>query len=638
MRQIVPGVIVLAMFSVLLLRSVQLRVRLWNAALPSASGEGPSTQGELRRQLPTAGRFGSDARRRGPAAGGPRSGGFGQRGFAAGRRRPGGFGPGGPRPARGEEGPTPGRQLAPGDVPVYPDRDLYDPDVIHTLFLDFENPDWETELESFQHTDVHVLVRLTVDSRSYENVGVRSGGSTAYTAVPRGRKRPLNLSLDLVDKDQRLDGYRTLSLLNADGDPSFLRSVLYNRIARDYLPAPKCNLVRVVINGESWGVYVNQQPFHADFAQEWFGECQGAQWKVPVNFSGAAALMDRGDDPDQYRRLYELESEDRPEAWGKLVELCQALNRMPDDQLATELDRLLNVDRALWFLALENVLGDDDGYLSRGSDYAMYQDERYGRFHLLPLDSNHTFRSPQGRGFFGGGWSPGLDPLARADAATRPLLRRLLGRRDLRARYLAHVRTIAEQWLDWQVLGPVCEGYWQLIDSEVQADTRKVATYEEFRDAATASPPAGRHPFGVPPGLKVYADARREFLLQHPEICRPTPSITAVSAAPAAGGGRSAAELVVSAVVRGDEEPAAVILHAASAPGAPFRATRMFDDGSHGDQRPGDGTWTATISAPRRGGELRYYVEARAVPELGTAVFHPRSTELGAHRYPVLER
>ena len=50
-----------------------------------------------------------------------------------------------------------------------------------------------------------------------------------------------------------------LNLLNANQDPTFLRSVLYLDIARDYIPAVKANFVRVVINGESWGVHVNSR-------------------------------------------------------------------------------------------------------------------------------------------------------------------------------------------------------------------------------------------------------------------------------------------------------------------------------------------------------------------------------------------
>ncbi|MEJ7637520.1 MAG: CotH kinase family protein [Singulisphaera sp.] len=47
-----------------------------------------------------------------------------------------------------------------------------------------------------------------------------------------------------------------MNLLNSHEDPTFLHTVLYFDIARHYIP-PKANFVRVVINGESWGLYVN---------------------------------------------------------------------------------------------------------------------------------------------------------------------------------------------------------------------------------------------------------------------------------------------------------------------------------------------------------------------------------------------
>ena len=82
--------------------------------------------------------------------------------------------------------------------------------------------------------------------------------------IRAGHKRSLNLSLDFVDRDQKLYGYKTLNLLNSHEDPSFLHTVLYSQIARSYIPAPKANFVRVVINGESWGLYVNAQQFDKD--------------------------------------------------------------------------------------------------------------------------------------------------------------------------------------------------------------------------------------------------------------------------------------------------------------------------------------------------------------------------------------
>ncbi len=99
--------------------------------------------------------------------------------------------------------------------------------------------------------------------------------------VPEGSKRSLNLTFDFADEKQHLHGYKTLNLLNANGDPTFMRTVLYSHIARHYIPAPKANYVNVVINGESWGVYVNAQQFNKDFTRDYFKTTKGARWKVP---------------------------------------------------------------------------------------------------------------------------------------------------------------------------------------------------------------------------------------------------------------------------------------------------------------------------------------------------------------------
>jgi hypothetical protein len=129
---------------------------------------------------------------------------------------------------------------------------------------------------------------------------------SSFMMVGKGRKRSLNLSLDFVNKDQRLRGYRTVNLLNSNGDPRFLRSVLLLHVARQYIPAPKANCMRVVINGESWGVYVNAQQFNTDFIKEWFKTTDCARWKVPGSPRGRGRFEYLGKEPGPYRRIYEI--------------------------------------------------------------------------------------------------------------------------------------------------------------------------------------------------------------------------------------------------------------------------------------------------------------------------------------------
>jgi len=396
----------------------------------------------------------------------------------------------------------PGRRLAPAEAPSYPGTPLYDPGTLRTIFLAFENDDWEQELEAFYRSDVEVPATAVVDRRTYTDVGVHFRGSSSFMMVPRGSKRSLNLSFDFVNQKQALDGYTTLNLLNAHGDGSFLRAVLYSQIARGYLPAPKANYVRVVINGESWGVYVNAQQFNRDFLRDYFGTTKGARWKVPGSPGGHAGLNYLGEDVNAYKRLYELKTKDDPKAWADLIHLCRVLNETPPDRLEAELDPILNIDGALKFLAVDIALVNSDGYWTRASDYSIYQDVK-GRFHIIPHDMNEGLADEAGRGRGGPPPSVDLDPLAVLGDPNKALRAQLLAVPAFRARYLGYVRDIAENWLDWKKLGPIAARYQALIAADVKADTRKLYSTGEFEAGLSDSPQS----------LKTFVQQRRAYLL-----------------------------------------------------------------------------------------------------------------------------
>jgi spore coat protein CotH len=602
--------------------------------------------------------------------------------------RRGGFG----RRGGNETTPQPGRKLTPADVQSFPNSPLYASNILRTFFLEFENTDWEKELADFKSTDVEVPAKLTVDGKTYPDIGVHFHGMSSYMMVGEGQKRSLVLTLDFIHPDQQLGGYRKLNLLNSHEDPSFLRTVLSLQIARAYLPAPKANFARVVINGESWGVYVNQQHFNKDLVDDGFGTTKGARWKVPGSPNGHGGLNYLGDDPAAYKRIYEIKSKDNTKSWTDLIQLCKVLDETPSNRLEKALTPLLDIDGVLRFFAWDNALANGDGFWTRASDYDLYQDPG-GRFHLIPYDANETFSSgggpggpggpsgpggfgpgmliagqmlaqgdkngdqkltkeefsaladtwfdkldadktgklsqaqfaakladllptPQERGGFGppggggqgdgqrpGGvrrgfgpamflaqplfaamdanqdgavtrqelkdtfatwftkWAtntsgeltqmelrdglnaalprpnfggpgggPGgggtirggteLDPLANARDTSKPLLSKMLAVPSLRARYLGYVRDIAEKWLDWSRLGPIAAQYQALIADEVKADTRKLDSFEAFRQglAGDAAPSSGARGPGGEVSIKRFADLRRAYLLKYREV------------------------------------------------------------------------------------------------------------------------
>jgi len=428
-----------------------------------------------------------------------------------------------PRGRRGWRGQTgrvgglPGPDLSPEDVEWHPDAPLYDLATLRTLFVEFESDDWERELEDFYHTDVEVPATLIVDGREYPEVGVNFRGNTSYTFSGTGWKRPLKISLDYVDDRQRLGGYRTLNLLNSMSDPTFLRIVLYMQIARDYMPAPKANFVRLVINGESWGVYVNVQQFNSDFLREWFPNSDGARWKTPGSPRGGGGLAYWGDNPDSYRRAYEIKTKDEPESWQALIHLCEVLSTTSPERLEQELAPLLDIDGVLRFLAIDKALINNDGYWTRASDYSLYMDSG-GQFHVFPYDTNESFRPPE----FGWG-SVELDPFAGAEDPNKPLLSRLLAVPSLRDRYLAYLSDVAERWLDWDKIGPLAEQYQALIANDMASDTHSPYSFEEFQSGVEGSGDGfsnfrGGYSSPSPISLKEFVEQRRAYLLSHPDL------------------------------------------------------------------------------------------------------------------------
>jgi hypothetical protein len=118
---------------------------------------------------------------------------------------------------------------------------------------------------------------------------------------------------------------------------------------------------------------------------------------------------------------------------------------------------------------------------------------------------------PGGRGPGGGPGGGGvtLDPLVSLSDANKPLISKLLAVPAFKARYLGYVRDIAEKWLDWSKIGPVAQQYHELIAEDVEVDTRKLDSTEEFENSLSGE---------AQNSLKNFAEKRRAFLLKNAEV------------------------------------------------------------------------------------------------------------------------
>ncbi|HEU4418370.1 MAG TPA: CotH kinase family protein, partial [Planctomycetota bacterium] len=372
----------------------------------------------------------------------------------------------------------------------------------------------------------------------------------------------------------------------------------------------------------------------------------GDRFKVPPDFSGNGGLRWLGDEPQAYKRNYQLKSNDNEIAWRALVDLCAVLERTATEDLERIVPQHLDVDGMLWFLAVDNALGDDDGYHSRASDYSLYRDP-HGRFHAIPRDNNEVLlgarsgprggdpgaprggpgagpgAGPGGRGGpppdgppGGPGAAPGgrrggpgpggavTSPLQMASREDRPLLRRLLEVPAWKQRYLANLRELATTALSPDVIGARIDRWQTLLEPFVKDDVHSLYGYDAFlRSFAKdeTGKPAPRSLMAIIAQRSTQTLADPAMQGQWPELAEPTTT--------AQLGSDGTYTLVVSCRVEGSK---VVRLHSDRGAFGAFTAENMHDDGAHGDGSAGDGVYGALLPAIAAGETWRFWIEATA--------------------------
>jgi spore coat protein CotH len=163
-----------------------------------------------------------------------------------------------------------------------------------------------------------------------------------------------------------------------------------------------------------------------------------------------------------------------------LFRFLEVLNKCPDETFPTEIEKVLDVDEVLRFLAVSVLIVHLDNYIGMGHNYYLYEDD--GKFCVIPWDLNMAF------GTFGMGPNRGgvgnvdlyIDEPTTGPFTERPLVTRLLEHKPYLEKY--------HQYLEQLLKGDFAEGVIEaridelagLIRPYVEADDLKFFTNEDF--------------------------------------------------------------------------------------------------------------------------------------------------------------
>ena len=327
-------------------------------------------------------------------------------------------------------------------------QSMYDNTSVTKIEIYFSTTNWDQLLDNYYAAglDERLLAdSVVINGNMKDSVGVKYKGNSTYSA--NNAKNPINIALDYVQDNQDYQGFRTIKLSNGQNDPSFVREVLSFEIARKYMKVPQSNYAEVHINGAYHGLYVNTESINSDFQNDYlYADTDNTRFKCNPEsvFSGnGSSLAYLGTDSASYEDYYELKSDF---AWQDLIDLTYTINSNP-----TDLESILDVDRALWMLAFNNVLVNLDSYTGPfRQNYYLIKDDN-NRMNTITWDLNESLG---GFEMINNGGGPGsanlqdliqLDPILRLGESNWPLIDVLLSDDTYRRMYIAHMRTILEE-------------------------------------------------------------------------------------------------------------------------------------------------------------------------------------------------
>lgn len=234
---------------------------------------------------------------------------------------------------------------------------------------------------------------------------------------PLDNKPALTLKFDQFVPGRRFHGLTKIHLNNSVQDPTYMHEYIARHIFRAAgVPAPRVTNTRVWINGRDWGAYTLIEGFNRAFLKRFFKDDDGTIYDA--NFA------------DVDRQLRPITPGDKP---GADTRILAAAAQEPDPvRRRAALEKVLDVERFLSFMAVEHLIADWDGYCGNRNNTRIYFVPTAGHFVFLPHGKDQIFGDP---GF----------PLFR-DAG-------LLGRAIMqdpvsRERYMERLRHLRETVLD----------------------------------------------------------------------------------------------------------------------------------------------------------------------------------------------
>jgi hypothetical protein len=327
--------------------------------------------------------------------------------------------------------------------PFYTDR-------VATVRIIMKDADWQ-DLQMRAYNKDYYKADFWFDDELVPDVAVRTKGNASLqeTVNWKSLRFPLAIDFNLFNNKLTFHGMKKVHFNNGWSDPTLIRDVIsYEIFSKMGVPSPRASIVDLYVNNQHLGVYTMAEAVDSSFLSRYFSNTTGNLYKPEVssarldwtektayrNFSyfgmtqpaaeenpileqnwGGGRLGDilrALDEEDEFtvsrsdnasdivktssfampRNFLEgaglKSNQDKPDYTG-LFKLLDVLNNEPDETFPQEIEKVLDVDETLRYLAVSAGIVHLDNYIGIGHNTYLYEVD--GKFTVIPWDLNMTF-------------------------------------------------------------------------------------------------------------------------------------------------------------------------------------------------------------------------------------------------------
>ena len=159
------------------------------------------------------------------------------------------------------------------------EKKLFDTSKVHTI--DIVMDDWDSFIDGCED-EKYVSCAVVIDNEAYKNVAIRAKGNTSLSSVAAyGNDRySFKVEFDHYDSGKSYHGLDKLSLNNIIQDNTYMKDYLcYQMMGYMGVDAPLCSYVWIIINGETWGLYLAVEGVEDSFLERNYGTSYGELYK-----------------------------------------------------------------------------------------------------------------------------------------------------------------------------------------------------------------------------------------------------------------------------------------------------------------------------------------------------------------------